>query len=103
MLLFVSKVFELILLNRCEQYLECSDSQFDFKAKHSTDLCIYTLKECFLDAKKAFYLINNWTLFNKLFHRGVPFLLVRILCVWYQTQRAQLSAVGNFYFRIFSY
>ena len=29
----VSKVFELILLNRCEQYLESSDSQFGFKAK----------------------------------------------------------------------
>ena len=100
----VSKVFELILLNRCEQYLESSDSQFGFKAKHSTDLCIYTLKEvinhyrshsshvflCFLDAKKAFDLINHWTLFNKLIHRGVPLLLVRILCVWYQTQRAQV-------------
>ena len=98
----VSKVFELILLHRCEQYLESSDSQFGFKAKHSTDLCVYTLKEvinhyrshsshvflCFVDAKKAFDLIDHWTLFNKLIHRCVP--LLRIVCVWYQTQRAQV-------------
>ena len=39
----ISKVFETILLNRCENYLYTSDNQFGFKAGHSTDMCIHTL------------------------------------------------------------
>ena len=41
----VSKVFEMSLLVKLEKYLYSSDYQFGFKPKHSTDLCIYTLKE----------------------------------------------------------
>ena len=39
----VSKVFELMLLNRCEQFLHSADNQFGFKSGLSTDLCIFTL------------------------------------------------------------
>ena len=42
----VSKVFEIILLSRCEEYIGSSDCQFGFKSGHSTDLCIYTLISC---------------------------------------------------------
>ena len=38
----VSKVFELMLLNICEQFLHSADNQFCFKSGLSTDLCIYT-------------------------------------------------------------
>ena len=76
----VSKAFEIILLSRCEEYIGSSDCQFGFKSGHSTDLCIYKLKEiihfykshsspvfvCYMDATKAFDKINHWTLFNKL-------------------------------------
>ena len=41
-----SKVFELILLDGCEEYLWTSGNQFSFKANHSTDMCIYALHEC---------------------------------------------------------
>ena len=64
----VSKMFESVLLFKCTEYLSTSDNQFGFKSSHSTDLCIYTLKEfieyykprgntvyvTFLDASEAF-------------------------------------------------
>ena len=77
----ISKVglLEMALLVKLEKYLYSSDYQFGFKPKHSTDLCIYTLKEviefyksqsssvyvCFMDASKAFDKVNHWTLFKK--------------------------------------
>ena len=67
-----SKMFESVLLFKCAEYLSTSDNQFGFKSSHSTDLCIYTLKEfidyyksrgttvyiTFLDASKAFDLVT---------------------------------------------
>ena len=41
----ISKVLESILLSRCEEFLYTTDNQFGFKPNHSTDMCIYTLKE----------------------------------------------------------
>ena len=41
----MSKVFEMSLRVKLASYLHSSDYQFGFKANHSTDLCIYTLKE----------------------------------------------------------
>ena len=72
-----SEVLEYILFIRIQQYLYTSSSQFGFKAKHSTDLCVYLLKEtilryrclnsnmygCFLDASKAFDRVNHCKLF----------------------------------------
>ena len=98
----VSKVFEMSLLVKLEKYLYSSDYQFGFKPKHSTDLCIYTLKEviefyksqsssvyvCFMDASKAFDRVNHWTLFKKLIDRGMPDVFVRLLVYWYRTQNA---------------
>ena len=74
-----SKLFEFILLNRCETYLYTNDNQFGFKEGHSTDMCIFTLlqfidyykSKCtniyvtFLDANKAFDRLNHWLLFKK--------------------------------------
>ena len=96
----MSKIFELCLSEKLNVYLTTSDNQFGFKAKHSTDMCIYAVKSvvkyynhfhspvytCFLDASKAFDRINHWTLFSKLIARGVPCPLVRIIMFWYRTQ-----------------
>ena len=82
----MSKIFELCLSEKLNDYLTTSDTQFGFKAQHSTDMCIYAVKSvvkyynhfhspvytCFLDASKAFDRINHWTLFSKLIARGVP-------------------------------
>ncbi len=66
----VSKVLERIILDRLGVYLDTTDNQFGFKAHHSTDLCIYALKEVvelykrqnstvIIDASKAFDRVNH--------------------------------------------
>lgn len=96
----ISKVLEHILLDLMEDFLCTTDNQFGFKAKHSTDQCIYLLKEaidfyrkhntpmylCFMDASKAFDRVNHWTLFRKLLLRGVPPIIVRLIVFWYRSQ-----------------
>ena len=42
---------------------------------------------CFLDASKAFDRINHWSLFRKMLNRGIPAIIIRILCYWYRTQK----------------
>jgi hypothetical protein len=86
-----SKIYELVLLNHLESFIETSDNQYGFKRKHGTDMCIYSLKNviqyykehrspvfaCFLDASKAFDRVNY---FSKLIKNGAPLLIVRLLC-----------------------
>ena len=38
----ISKVFESLILLRCEKFLTTADNQFGYKSRHSTDFCIYT-------------------------------------------------------------
>ena len=41
---------------------------------------------CFLDASKAFDLVDHGTLFQKLIDRGLPLAIVRFLSSWYSSQ-----------------
>ena len=49
LLIIMSKIFETILLFRCEEFLISSDNQFAYKKEHSTELCIYVLKQTVFD------------------------------------------------------
>ena len=96
-----SKIFESILLNRLAPFLHTTENQFGFKANHSTDTCIYVLKEllnyyitsaspvflCFVDVRKAFDRVNYLKLFLKLHNRGTPLYLIGILYCWFSTQQ----------------
>ena len=93
----LSKVLEMIILERIELFVYTHENQFGFKKQHGTDTCIYVMKEiinryqrlgssvylCFLDASKAFDRINHDTLFKKLVNRNVPAYIVRLLVFWY--------------------
>ena len=95
-----SQILEIILLEMLTPYLNTTDNQFGFKKGHSTDRCIFALKNvihyyksnnspvysCFLEASTAFDRVNHWMLFRKLLNRGVPVVLIRILLYWYRTQ-----------------
>ncbi len=97
----VSKVLELVLLERCRSNLETSQHQFGFKPKHGTELSIFTLKQtidfyrtnsstvylCFIDLSKAFDRVDHQILFQKLIERKVSPVVVRFLHVWYVTQK----------------
>ena len=96
-----SKILESLLLSRLKQYLNTSDNQFGFKAQHSTDTCIYLLKEtlnyfyssgspiflCFVDVRKAFDRVNYHKLFLKLHERGTPAYIIGILHFWFKSQK----------------
>lgn len=96
----VSKIVEIILLDRMSDLITTKCNQFGFKRNLGTDMCIYVLKEiidryrclggstflCFLDASKAFDRVNHTVLFKKLIDRKVPGFIIRILMYWYSSQ-----------------
>ena len=83
------------------QYLTTSGLQFGFKERMSTTLCTGTVKNvisrymhegssvfaCFLDASKAFDLVNQEILFNRLLESNFPIHLTRFFLTWYKDQR----------------
>ena len=100
-----SKIVERIIYRRIENYLFTCDNQFGFRKNHSTDMCIFMLKDivnyyrslntptflCFLDIKKAFDRVNHFKLFKKLLDRGVPGFIVQLLVFWYRHQLFQVK------------
>ena len=97
----LSKVLELVLVERLTPFLSTSDAQFGFKEGHSTTLATYVFKEtvnfytshgspvyaCFMDASKAFDRVCHSTLFHVLRERGVPLPYLKLLLLWYRTQK----------------
>ena len=41
----ISKILELLILDMYSTYLQSSHTQFGFKAKLGTDICVYTLTQ----------------------------------------------------------
>ena len=92
----LSKLFERCIPSKAEHHLITSCNHFGFKSGHSTDMCIFLLKqigghcnECgspvctaYLDASKAFDRVRHSTLFVKLINPNTPMCFVRILERW---------------------
>ena len=100
----LSKALEWCILIEYGDLLKTSDYQFGFKQGLSTTLCTGCVKNvvsryvhrgstvyaCFLDASKAFDLVQHDTLFSKLRDRGLPECVVAFLQEWYSGQRLRV-------------
>ena len=96
----ISKLLEHFILYKIRSYLVTVDNQFGFKERHSTDMCIFLLKQLvshytqhgssvfaiFLDASKAFDKVNHSLLFEKMIKHKVPMIFIRLLQYWYSNQ-----------------
>ena len=96
----LSKVFEKLILIKCEGLFDTSHNQFAFKKNHSTDHCIYVLKQtlcdyvgcdtpvftCFMDISKAFDRVDNDKLIEILIDRKLPIFIVDVLKYWFCNQ-----------------
>ena len=93
----MSKLFESVILLKCKMFLNTCSYQFGFTNGHSTEMCIYVLKEMFeyfknrntlvfdtfLYASKAYDKIDHWKLFNKILDIHVTVFIVNISVYWY--------------------
>ena len=98
---FITRLFEHFISYKIKSFLTTADNQFGFKELHSTDMCIFLLKQIvshynqhvspvfaiFSHASKAFDKVNHSLLFEKLVNRNVPIIFVRLLQYWYSNQR----------------
>ena len=96
----LSKVLDILILNKYSDSLSSSNFQLGFKQKHSTVICTNIFKEiinyyfdrgtnvycCFVDATMAFDRIHIGSLFKLLLSRNVPGIIIRILFDLYNRQ-----------------
>ena len=96
----ISKYFEHYILFMTRNFLSSVDNQFGFEPAHSTDMCLFLLKQAisqynthgspvfaaFLDAFKAFDKVNHYILFKKLSEDNAPEIFVKLLANWYSRQ-----------------
>ena len=105
----MSKLFESVILLKCETFLETCPNHFGLMMGHSTEMCIYVLKDIiefykscntsvfatFLDASKAYDKIDHWLLYDKLLHKDVPVFIVKILVYWYSHQEMLIRCCNS--------
>ena len=101
----ISKLFECVILQRCETFLRTTDNQFAYKEGHSTDQALFLLKQtvefyrsknspvflCAMDLSKAFDRVCHKRLFEILEKRGVPSYIISLLINWYKTQKFRVT------------
>ena len=106
----LSKALEWCILLTHKEHFKTSELQFGFKQNMSTSLCTGVLKNvvshymhegssvfaCFLDASKAFDLVNHGILFSRLLSKGLPAHLVHFFLSWYKEQSMSVRRGSTF-------
>ena len=101
----LSKLLDIVILNKQTDVFKTSNLQFGFKEKSSTTMCTYMVLETIdyfkskgsnvhalmLDASKAFDRVNYVKLFKKLIDKGMCPLIVRLLLNMYTKQSLQVK------------
>ena len=101
----LSKILDIVILNRQKDVLETSDLQFGFKENLSTSMCSFMVLETIayykskgsnihlllLDASKAFGRVDYIKLFGKLGEKGMCPLTMRLLLNMYTNQKLQVK------------
>ena len=101
----LSKLLDIVILNRQKDVLETSELQFGFKEKLSTTMCSFMVLETIayykskgsnvhvllLDASKAFDRVDYVKLFEKLVNKGMCPLTIRLLLNMYTHQKLQVK------------
>ena len=100
----LSKLLEHLILSKYSSFLYSHSLQFGFKSGFSTTFCTGLVKNviskfirngssvlgCFLDASKAFDLVDHHKLFQKLIARGLSLPILHFLSNWYSSQELKV-------------
>ena len=101
----VSKLFELVIIDRFSRFFETSENQFGFKKHLSCRHAIYcvrntvdyyiangtTVNMCLIDLSKAFDKMNHHALLIKLMERNMPLNLINIFALWFHSSRTSIK------------
>ena len=93
----ISKVFEICLYDKMEQFLHTDELQYGFKPGYGCNTAVFTLQHVVnyfrarqsnvymsaIDASKAFDRINHQKLISKLIQRQLPTCFLNIFVNWY--------------------
>ena len=93
----ISKLFEMVVLDICNDVLSTDPLQFSFKTGTGCIYAIFTVKTTVqhfvnkgssvflasLDISKAFDKLNHYKLFSALLTAGIPVAIIDVLCDWY--------------------
>jgi hypothetical protein len=93
----ISKLFECIILNLCQECFVVDELQLGFKKNHGCNDAIFAVKttvnyftergSCVyaaaLDLSKAFDSVNHFKLFSSLLNAGLPVGIISVICNWY--------------------
>ncbi|CAL8141293.1 unnamed protein product [Orchesella dallaii] len=96
----ISKVFEKLILLLFPDKFHTAPNQFGYKKDVGTEVAVFSLKQiahhylrhntpvyvCYLDATKAFDMVNHWTLLKKLCERDVDIGVIQFLKYWFRNQ-----------------
>ena len=105
----VSKILDWVIILLYGSKLKLDELQFAYQPKCSTNMCTWMAVEtieyflrngsevyaCVMDMTKAFDNVKHSILFEKLIHKGIPGIYIRLLLVMYDKQYVNVKWNGS--------